>query len=202
MPWTLIQHKDVLSVWDEITYPSPNFDRKPHCGDQRVVNRPISKMGFPLLVRWHLYIESAPMARRKHKDHISRYTDPHGKDKNIMRPFYLYALVRLCFKYPWCWGVSLVTSYDSYKRDIQQVYRIQEDIEFIKLLLVIYKMIIFGLSNIYFKCWHLTYRQTSNVRPTKSQNLNVSRFVLQWSLPNPFKPGVMSRMKMELGQGP
>ena len=32
--------------------------------------------------------------------------------------------------------------------------------------------------------------QTSNVRCTKSKNFNVSRLVLQLSLPNPFKPGV------------
>ena len=32
------------------------------------------------------------------------------------------------------------------------------------------------------------YRQTSNIRRTKSQNLNISRLVLQSSLPNPLKP--------------
>ena len=42
----------------------------------------------------------------------------------------------------------------------------------------------------------LTYRQTSNVTRTKSQNLNISRFVLQMSLPNPVKPGAKSKMKM------
>ena len=40
------------------------------------------------------------------------------------------------------------------------------------------------------------YRKISNIRLTKSQNLNVSRLVLEWSLPNPMKPGVKSRMKM------
>ena len=40
------------------------------------------------------------------------------------------------------------------------------------------------------------YRQTSNISRTKSQNLNVSRLVLQLSLPNPLKPGIKSRMKM------
>ena len=38
--------------------------------------------------------------------------------------------------------------------------------------------------------------QTSHTNRTKSQNLNVSRLVLQLSLPNPLKPGVKSRMKM------
>ena len=33
-----------------------------------------------------------------------------------------------------------------------------------------------------------TYRQFSNIRRTQSQNINVSRLVLQLSLPNPLKP--------------
>ena len=41
-----------------------------------------------------------------------------------------------------------------------------------------------------------TYRKVSNIRRTKSSKLNVSRLVLQLSLPNPMKPGVKSRMKM------
>ena len=40
------------------------------------------------------------------------------------------------------------------------------------------------------------YRKLSNIRRTQSPNLNVSRLVLQLSLPNPMKPGVKSRMKM------
>ena len=40
------------------------------------------------------------------------------------------------------------------------------------------------------------YRKISNIRRTKSQNLNDSRLVLQLSLSNPLKPGVKSRMKM------
>ena len=40
-------------------------------------------------------------------------------------------------------------------------------------------------------CWLV-----SNIRRTKSQNLNVSRLVLELSLPNPLKPDVKSRMKM------
>ena len=42
----------------------------------------------------------------------------------------------------------------------------------------------------------LKYRQVSNIRRTKSQNLNDSRTVLRLSLPNPLKPDVKSRMKM------
>ena len=40
------------------------------------------------------------------------------------------------------------------------------------------------------------YRKISNIRCAKSPNLNVSRPVLQLSLPDPMKPGVESRMKM------
>ena len=40
------------------------------------------------------------------------------------------------------------------------------------------------------------YRIVSNIRRTKSQNLNDSHLVLKSSLPNPLKPGVKSRMKM------
>ena len=40
------------------------------------------------------------------------------------------------------------------------------------------------------------YRRFSNIIRTKYQNINVSRLVLQWSLPNPLKPGVKLRTKM------
>ena len=43
---------------------------------------------------------------------------------------------------------------------------------------------------------YLTYRKISNIRRNKSPNLNASRLVVQFSLPNPMKPGVKSRMKM------
>ena len=36
----------------------------------------------------------------------------------------------------------------------------------------------------------MIYRKISNIRRTKSPNLNVSRLTLQLSLPNPMKPGV------------
>ena len=44
--------------------------------------------------------------------------------------------------------------------------------------------------------WHRLRAAASNIKCTKSQNLNVSRFVLPLSLPNPFKSGVKSRMKI------
>ena len=40
------------------------------------------------------------------------------------------------------------------------------------------------------------YCKTSSINRTKFPNLNVSCFLLQWSLPNPLKPGVKLRMKM------
>ena len=43
-------------------------------------------------------------------------------------------------------------------------------------------------------------RKISNITRTKSPNLNVSRIVLQFSLPNPMMPTVKSRMKMSLEQ--
>ena len=39
------------------------------------------------------------------------------------------------------------------------------------------------------------YRKVFNIRRTKSQNLNVSCLILQFSLPNPLKPDVKLRMK-------
>ena len=46
----------------------------------------------------------------------------------------------------------------------------------------------------------LTHCEISNIRHTKSQNLTVSRLVLQLSLCSILKPGVKSRMKMLLEQ--
>ena len=43
-------------------------------------------------------------------------------------------------------------------------------------------------------------REISNIRGTKTLELNDSRLVVQLSLPNPLKPGVKSRMKMWLVQ--
>ena len=40
------------------------------------------------------------------------------------------------------------------------------------------------------------YRKTSSISRTKSQNLNISCLLLQWSLHDPLKPGVKLRMKM------
>ena len=41
-----------------------------------------------------------------------------------------------------------------------------------------------------------TYRKISNISPTESPNIDVSRLVVQLSSPNPMKPGVKSKMKM------
>ena len=42
----------------------------------------------------------------------------------------------------------------------------------------------------------INYRQTSDVTRTKSQNLNVSRLILQLSLPSPLNLSVESKMKL------
>ena len=52
------------------------------------------------------------------------------------------------------------------------------------------------MVQLFFKEQKKCYRKISNIRRTKSPSLNVSRLVLQLSLPNPMKPGVKSRMKM------
>ena len=43
---------------------------------------------------------------------------------------------------------------------------------------------------------HHSYRKTSSINRTKSQNINVSCLLLHWSLSNPLKPCVKLRMKM------
>ena len=48
---------------------------------------------------------------------------------------------------------------------------------------------------------HKYHRKT--VKPsTRSYNLNISRLVLQLSLPNPLRPGIKSKRKMYLEQRP
>ena len=46
------------------------------------------------------------------------------------------------------------------------------------------------------KYGNLIYRKVSNIRCTKSPNLNVSRLVLHLAVLNRMKPGVKSRMKL------
>ena len=46
----------------------------------------------------------------------------------------------------------------------------------------------------------IIYHQISNIRCTQSPKINVSPLVLQFSLPNPLKPGVKLRIKMYLEQ--
>ena len=47
-----------------------------------------------------------------------------------------------------------------------------------------------------------TYHQVSNIRCTKSQNLNVSRLVLQLLLLNPLEPGVKQENEDVVGAAP
>ena len=62
-----------------------------------------------------------------------------------------------------------------------------------KIHLIITK--IFGEEQKYSAC-----HQTTSLSHTESQNLNVSRLVLQLSLPNPLKPGVKLRIKLKFEQ--
>ena len=63
----------------------------------------------------------------------------------------------------------------------------------IHLMAISQEMFKTSITEMYLK---ITYRKVSNIRRTKSQNLNDSHLVLKSSLPNPLKPGVKSRMKM------
>ena len=54
-------------------------------------------------------------------------------------------------------------------------------------------------ENVFVFCWGVfidVYREISNIRRVKSQNLNDPRLVLELSLLNPLRPGVKSRTKM------
>ena len=50
----------------------------------------ISTMGFPNVVIWYLYIESAPWAPFQNIYHLPRCRDSHCNDKMFARPSYLY----------------------------------------------------------------------------------------------------------------
>ena len=58
------------------------------------------------------------------------------------------------------------------------------------------------LCNIWYIAFNIlyVYRKISDISGTKFSNLNVSRFVLQLSMPNLMMPCVKSRMKMRLEQ--
>ena len=47
---------------------------------------------------------------------------------------------------------------------------------------------------------YCTYRQTADISVTESQNLNVSRPVLQLYLHNPLNPRIKTRMKIQMEQ--
>ena len=48
--------------------------RKSHCGDKTVVRSSYLQMGFPILVRRHLYIESGPWQNTRNSMNIGLYT--------------------------------------------------------------------------------------------------------------------------------
>ena len=62
---------------------------------------------------------------------------------------------------------------------------------------MIYTRIVFYSSFTgFFRYYYPQYRKTSNRVRNKSQNLNITRFVLRLSLHNPFRPGVKLIMKI------
>ena len=71
LEWTLCLHRHLIAQfrliirlqipsgpWFNIKMPTYQY-RKSYCGDKTVVRSSYSTMGFPILVRWHLFIESA-----------------------------------------------------------------------------------------------------------------------------------------------
>ena len=68
---------------------------------RRSYNRLIPTMGFPILVRRQLYIESGPWALFQYKDHLSRYGDSHDRLIFNMGPILLrwYLFIEMA---PWC----------------------------------------------------------------------------------------------------
>ena len=93
-------------------------------------------------------------------------------------------------------------------------YSFQKDINLIRLPLgdmVAFKGTYF--DNSYFRSflseYHLVliydksvYRKISNIRGTKTSNLNDSHLILQLPLPNPLRPGVKSRNEDVVGAAP
>ena len=53
---------------------------------RRTPDRLIFNMGILILVRRHLYIETAPRVPFQYEDHLSNYSDFHYNNKTIMRP--------------------------------------------------------------------------------------------------------------------
>ena len=73
--WRAFPSHDVVmctlkpGAWFNIKMSSYQY-RKSLCGDRRSWDRLISTMGFPILVRWHLYFESGPCLFWKHNCRI------------------------------------------------------------------------------------------------------------------------------------
>ena len=65
-----------------------------------------------------------------------------------------------------------------------------------KVALLLYAILNHIVPHYRFEFSKISYPETSNISHIKFQKINVSRLILQLSLPNPLKPGVKSRMKM------
>ena len=69
--------------------PSQYKDRLSQYGDSFVKDKTVFNMGIPILVRQHLYTETAPGPRLNIKTVLSTYGDFHVKDKTAVRTSYL-----------------------------------------------------------------------------------------------------------------
>ena len=75
---TLKENQDLVSI----QRPSFSCMGIPMLKIRRSRDRLIFNMGIPILVRRHLYIETAPRTLSRYKDGLSRHGDLHYKDKS------------------------------------------------------------------------------------------------------------------------
>ena len=93
-------------------------------------------------------------------------------NKPLSEPMMVSLLTHICVTRP------------EWVNDVQSIWVLYDNI--------LHGFVSFKLGSV---VWLRDYRKVSNIRRTKSQNLNDSHLVLKSSLPNPLKPGVKSRMK-------
>ena len=168
-------------------------------------DRLISTMGFPILVRRHLYWFRAIVSTLKQAWESWRFLEV----SVILAP-------SVCDTQAW-WGhreinkefnrdpkniqhsgTGWTRSHDGPTPPPQNHHSGWKPFHLLKMALE--KVVLFqGIKNHNDDSrWTLNpnYHQTSDIRHTKPQKLNVSHLVLQLSFPNPLKPGVKSGMKM------
>ena len=139
-------------------------------------NKPITIMRIPNFPYWLdgiIILKLSPGLSRLHKT---------GVTKSVSR----YTRTRLCCSPPIMTNNHFTASCMS-----EQIPR-KSIIMSKPVRLPHFRLTLMGLKHMI----HWKYRKISNIRRTKSPNLNVSRLALQLSLLNSMKPCVKSRMKM------